>query len=401
MDNQKEQKNDNVKAEKQVKAPRQNSRNPVFYGDSAEVTSVGLSDYNEMTHEKKRKQSMKGFDPQYADFVDYIVKITHQIWEEKGIGVIYQTYHNEVKLHTGTACIHGVQEVVSGTLQTLHAFPDRKLVAENVIWSGNDNDGFLSSHRVISTATNLGDSSFGAATGKKVVFRTIIDCLVHSNRIVEEWLVRDNLYLVKQLGLDPVEVAKKLAIKSKSKEPALMTSFGLSQTRDGQLEPKTYIPQHDGFEIGDFVMDLYNKIWEWKLINRVKDFYSDNAVVHYICDQNIVGHQQIQGMFISLFASFPNAGLVIQRVNCNQGTRKNEWEVSVRWTLQGLHEGYGYFGAPSGKKVEILGITHFSIIDEKVQEEWVVFDGLDVMRQIYSADEDMKEQKCECDVEES
>ena len=27
---------------------------------------------------------MEGFDPQYRDFVDYILKITHQIWEEKG-----------------------------------------------------------------------------------------------------------------------------------------------------------------------------------------------------------------------------------------------------------------------------------------------------------------------------
>ena len=361
--------------------------NPVFYGDSSEVTPVGLSDYNEMVHEKERKQSMKGFDPQYADFVDYIVKITHQIWEEKGIGIIYQTYHNEVKMHTGSMTIHGVQEVVSGTLQTLHAFPDRKLVAENVIWSGNDQDGFFSSHRVISTATNLGDSSFGSATGKKVAFRTIIDCLVHANRIVEEWLVRDNLYLVKQLGLDPVEVAKNLAAKTEIKKPALMTHFGLSQTRDGQMEPRTFQQKHKGFEIGEFAQDLFNKIWEWKLINRVKDFYAENAVIHYVCDQELIGHQQIQGMYISFFASFPNAGIVIERINCNQGAKTNEWEVSVRWVLHGLHEGFGYFGTPSGKRIEMLGISHFSIVDEKVQEEWVVFDGLDVLRQIHASDE--------------
>ncbi|WP_208639656.1 ester cyclase [Halobacillus trueperi] len=363
------------------------SHDRVYYGDTSEVNSVGYADYNEYSQNKERKQSMKGFDEDYLDFVDYIMKITHNIWEEKGIGVIYDTYHNNVVMHTGTLNIHGINEVVSGTLQTLHAFPDRRLLGENVVWSGNDQEGFYSSHRIASKATNLGGSSFGPSTGKKAFFRTIVDCFVHSNRIIEEWLVRDNLYIVQQLDLDPVEVAKQLAKKTKNKKASLQTRFGANETMEGQYIPTAYIPKHDEFEIGDFILELYNNIWERRLFNKVKDFYMDHSTVHYICDKDLIGTQQIQGMLVSLFASFPNAKFIVERVTCNELSHE-KWDVAVRWRMMGLHEGIGYFGEPSGNHVEIPGISHLKVYNQKVVEEWITFDGLDVLRQVHIDSED-------------
>ena len=43
-----------------------------------------------------------GFDPKYNDIVDYILKITHEIWEEKGIDTICDTYSEGITLFTGT-----------------------------------------------------------------------------------------------------------------------------------------------------------------------------------------------------------------------------------------------------------------------------------------------------------
>ncbi|MFD9627291.1 ester cyclase [Peribacillus muralis] len=355
----------------------------IHYGYSEEVNRLGFHDFNEYSKNLNRKQSMDGFDPQYLDIVDYIIKITHQIWEERGIGVIYKTYHNNVTMHCGSLNVQGMNAVISNTLQTLHAFPDRRLIGENVVWSGNDKDGFYSSHRINSTATNLGDSSFGSATGKKVNFRTTVDCAVHSNRIYEEWLVRDNLYLVQQLGFDPHEVAKKLAQNYKSNGSSLQLSYGLSETMNGQLMPALFEPKSAQFDIGEFILDMYNKVWEWRLFNLVSDYYADHAVVHYICDKDLVGYDQIQGMLVSLLASFPNAKFLVDRVTCNPINDNDAWDVSVRWRLQGLHEGIGYFGQPSWNPVEILGITQLRVIDGKVVEEWITFDGLDVLKQIY------------------
>ena len=53
--------------------------------------------------DSEEKQELKGFNPKYHNFVDYIIKITHEIWEEKGVGVIYDTYAEDIVLHVA-AC---------------------------------------------------------------------------------------------------------------------------------------------------------------------------------------------------------------------------------------------------------------------------------------------------------
>jgi predicted ester cyclase len=358
----------------------------VFFGDSNQVNAVGFSDYNDFVKNTEKKQNLKGFDEEYNDFVDYIMKITHRIWEEKGIGIIYDTYHNNVIMHAGSQNINGIKEVIAGTIQTLHAFPDRRLIGQNVIWSKFDEKGYLSSHRIISTATNLGDSSFGPATGRKISFRTTVDCAAENNRIHEEWLVRDNLWIVKQLGFDPHEVAKRLAKATAHKTPAMQSRFGFCEAMEGQFLPKVY--NASDATVGELMLEMTSRIYNYKLFNEVKKYYHENAVLHYICDKDLVGYSEIQGMLLSLFASFPNASFDVDRVTYNQRAKENEWDVAVRWKLRGLHEGIGFFGKPSGKPIEILGINHYHISQNKVKEEWMTFDGIDVLRQVYLETDD-------------
>ncbi|MCH4888243.1 ester cyclase [Acidaminobacter sp. JC074] len=353
----------------------------IHYGDSNEVNPVNNHDYNDFVKLSESKQNPKGFDKAYNDFVDYIMKITHEIWEEKGIGVIYDTYHNNVTMHFGAHNAVGIQSVIAGTLETLHAFPDRKLIGQNVVWSKFGENGYLSSHRIISTATNLNDSGFGPATGKKVNFRTTVDCAAENNRIFEEWLVRDNLWIVKQLGFDPVEVAKKMALNSKDTNGVNKTHFGKDENFKGQYFPEKY--QAKDNSVGELVKEAYNNIYSCRLFNEVTKYYQENAVIHYICDKDLVGHHKIQGMLVSLFASFPNAKFTIDRITCNQRPEKDGHDVAVRWRISGLHEGLGMFGKPLGNAVEILGINHVKVIDGKIEEEWMTYDGLDVLRQIH------------------
>lgn len=374
---------DNVNKEvKTRKSDSNNKKQKVYYGDNSLVNPLGNHDYGSyMKLDSKNKQSMKGFDLKYNDFVHYILKITHEIWEEKGIGVIYDTYATNVIVHASAGTKYGVYGVISGTLQDLHAFPDRKLLGQNVIWSESENGNLLSSHRIESIGTSYGDNVFGKATGKRICYRTIADCMAKNNKIYEEWLVRDNLWIVKQLGYDPHEVAKKLAKQSKDKQPALQSKFGMGESMKGQISPELYTAKDSS--VGELILEMISHIWNYKLINEVKNYYYDNAVNHFICDTELNGHDDIQGMFVSFFASFPNAAIEVERITCNQRGDQNSWDVAVRWRINGVHEGYGYFGKPSGERVEIMGINHYNIIDNKVKEEWMTFDGLEVLRQIY------------------
>ncbi|MFV0344627.1 MAG: ester cyclase, partial [Bacteroidales bacterium] len=348
---------------------------------SDQVNPVGNHDYNDYLKVSSKGQKMKGFDPEYKDFVDYILNITHRIWEEKGIGIIYDTYHNNVTMHAGSVNIVGIKEVISGTLQTLHAFPDRRLIGQNVIWSPYGKDGYFSSHRIISTATNLGDSQFGSATHLKVNFRTTVDCAVEANRIYEEWLVRDNLWIVMQLKLDPIKIAKEMAKNSKNKSLSSKSAMTFEENMEGQLMPSIYIPKDNS--ISEWVKELLSKIYAKRLFNEVKNYYSENAAVHFICDQDLIGHQAIQKMLVTIFASFPNARYKVDRITVNKKDEKDVYDIAVRWQLVGLNEGYGFFGKPTYQTAQLLGINHLIVKENKVVEEWVTFDGLDVLRQLY------------------
>lgn len=363
-----------------------NLHNKVFYGKSTEVTPVGVLDYNDFSSRSKKEQQLKGFDSQYRDFVDYIMKITHQIWEEKGIGVIYDTYHNNITMHLGSSNLVGIKDVIANTLQTLHAFPDRRLIGQNVIWSGFGSEGFLSSHRVMSTATNLGDSNFGPATGRKINFRTVIDCAVTNNRIHEEWLVRDNLWIVTQLGLNPNETAREMAKAAAVKQNSLQSSYGICESMEGQFMPAKYSAKDES--VGEFVLEMLNHIYNCKYINEVKKYYYDNAVVHFICDKDLNGYDEIQGMLVSLMSSVPNGSFEAERVTCTDRPGGDGYDVAVRWRLRGLNEGIGFFGHPSQKPVDIMGINHYHIFEQKVREEWMTFDGMDVLKQMYMGTEE-------------
>ena len=48
----------------------------------------------------------------------------------------------------------------------------------------------LSSHRILSTATHLGDGVYGNATGQTLSYRIIADYHAINNQINDEWLIR-------------------------------------------------------------------------------------------------------------------------------------------------------------------------------------------------------------------
>ena len=112
---------------------------------------------------------MQGFEDRFRDLPDYIYKITREIWEERGIGGSLEKYYAKdiiVRATTGITTTNA--GVTAATLATLHEFPDRQLIYEDVIWSGNEDDGFLSSHRLISVMRKQHDGAHGSASGALV-----------------------------------------------------------------------------------------------------------------------------------------------------------------------------------------------------------------------------------------
>ena len=95
-------------------------------------------------------------------------------------------------------------------MATLAEFPDRTLYGEDVIWSGTPEAGMLSSHRLHSTATHANPGVYGAPTGKTLRYRILADCHAINKRIDDEWLIRDQGAIVRQMGWDVTDYARDL-----------------------------------------------------------------------------------------------------------------------------------------------------------------------------------------------
>lgn len=338
--------------------------------------------YDSAPQKQLPSKNMKGFDPEFSDIVDYILRITYRIWEGKQIGLCYDYYSQDCPVYTLGGYTQGAEEVVQNTLNTLAAFPDRTLDADNIIWGGNEKDGFHSSHLIDTKMTNLGDSDLGAATGRKAQFKVIAHCVVKNNMVIEEWLVRDNYALVKQLGFKPKKVVKNIA---KSAPEPRFEEWRLSELeRLSALELNHRAEIYDHMSSEEFVLASLQNIWNARMLGDVVQAYDDAALVNASADNNAEGHEEIIRFYGSFLGNFSNLKVSLD-YSCQQPSKKGGDDVAVRWTMSGTHTGRGQFGGPSNAPILIIGESQYRVENKKIQEECTVFDKIAVLTQIERA----------------
>lgn len=320
---------------------------------------------------------MKGFDPDFRDLPDYIVQITERIWEGRGVGLIRRWYSQDCLVHTTMGPFTGAETMVAGTLETLNALPDRRLLPEDVIWSGDEEAGFLSSHRLICPGHHWGESVMGPPTGRAVTVRAIADCFCINNRIVEEWLIRDYAGLARQIGRDPAELGEQLAASDRA---AGLGPWHLEDAARLRREGQLRAPVHQDHPAARMVREAMAEIWNGNL-QAVREAYHPACSVHLPGFSTAYGHEQFFHFMFGYLSAFPDAKLAIEHSIAREDSGL-PMRVATRWWLAGTHTGHGRFGAPSGATVLILGVTHSHLVEGRIREEWILVDEVAIHKQI-------------------
>jgi predicted ester cyclase len=291
-------------------------------------------------------------------------------------------------IHTSDGQTYGRDKVIADSIKTMAAFPDVRLYADDVIWSGNDRDGFHTSHRIIWVAHNTGYSIYGPPTGRRVVRQGIAHCFVKENYVVEEWICRDELAVIRQLGFDEHQLAQKMAAQEVAggvRSPNPFTS-GEVERLQGQSPPEVMPPKSiDGFDVEDFVRRSFHEIWNWRLLNKVDDYYARNYLCYTSTNKKLYGLGDYKAHILALLAAFPDAALTVDHI-CWLGNERDGYRVATRWTLQGTHQGPGGYGEPTGKRIRLMGITHQHLEGGKFTREWTAFDEFALLKQLYLPD---------------
>ncbi len=324
-------------------------------------------------------RDLDGYPDEYADIVDFIVKITRRIWIDGAIGLIYDTYDPNCVVYTANDIGRGVDVVVQGTTISMAACPDLDNHFLNVAWSGNSRDGFYTSHLGFGTGLNVGDTVYGPATGRTATIRFCADCVSLGGRIHTEWLARDNGALVRQLGIDLHDAARRLA----AMPPQELYTRSHPVRLDGQTPPLALTQPRDTIE--GHLRHLFHDIWNRRMLDTLADHYHPGARLHTAGGRVAEGVGAIRALHLSLLAAMPDARMTIGNVCWSE-------EVdgvigAVRWELAGTSRGGAWFGAmPSGLPIAVPGMTHCRFdSDGRIVEEWTVFDEVGVLAQVYRA----------------
>ena len=318
---------------------------------------------------------MKGFDNHFENLTDYILKITYQIWEQKDVESIRKYYSDSIPVRSPSGVIIGPEPVVKATYATLNEFPDRQLLGEDVIWIGNDQEGYFSSHRILTRASHLKDGLYGKASNKKLIYRVIADCACRENQIYDEWLVRDQGAVVRQIGIDPKKYAENLIIEEGGYEKCLKPFSDNEDIKTNYIPPKIST-SNTGAQYANILSAIMTNEENVFLKNYDRAILQEQPggfTAH--------GHEEIMLFWNSLRSAFPNAIFTIEHISFNEETYQPK-KAAIRWSLKGKHEGNGIFGKATNAEVYVMGICHAEFGKRGITREFVLFDETMIWKQI-------------------
>jgi len=317
---------------------------------------------------------MKGFDPRWRDFPDYIIGITKEIWEDRGVATLHRYYTEDIPVRSPASLVVGNKAVIAATLATLAEFPDRTLLGEDVIWSGTPEDGMLSSHRLFSTATHSVDGIFGKATGKRLAYRIIADCHAIANQIDDEWLIRDQGAIVRQLGWQPRDYARDLIAREGGPERCVRPF-----TPDADV-PGPYRGRGNDDPWGAKYADILSRVMAGDMA-VIPAEYDRACQLEY--PGGVTGHSHVDAdrFWLGLRASFPSAAFSIEH-RIGRDDPLMPPRAALRWSLTGKHDGWGAFGAPTGADVYVMGAAHAEFGPWGLRREYVLYDETAIWKQI-------------------
>lgn len=320
------------------------------------------------------------YSNRWKDFPDYIIGITKEIWEDRGIATLDDYYAKDIPVRSPGSLVVGNEPVKAATMATLAEFPDRTLYGEDVIWCADETGGagHLSSHRLLSTATHTGDGMYGAATGRRLTYRIIADCHAVGQTIDDEWLIRDQGAIVRQLGWEPRDFAADL-IEREGGPANCVKPFTPAIDRPGP-----YAGKGNDDPWGHKYADILARTMQGDFASIPTEY---DRACHLEYPGGVTGHSHVDAdrFWMGLRASFPTAAFTIDH-RIGREDAMMPPRAAIRWSLHGTHTGWGAFGTPTGAEVYIMGASHAEFGPWGLRREYVLYDETAIWKQILLAD---------------
>ncbi|NNE96835.1 MAG: SnoaL-like domain-containing protein, partial [Acidimicrobiales bacterium] len=205
-------------------------------------------------------------------------------------------------------------------------------------------------------------------------YRIIADCAAKENTIYDEWIVRDQGAIVRQLGIDPKRFAADQIEREGGPEHA---TIPLNPNND---PPNAYVGTGNDSPIGHDYAGMLADIMNADLATVERSY---DRAVHLEHPGGITAHGRSAAdqFWLGLRSAFPSATFIVHHT-IGMESESMPPRAAVRWSLWGTHDGLGAFGPPSGAEVYVMGISHAEFGPWGLRREYVLLDETAIWKQI-------------------
>lgn len=284
-------------------------------------------------------------------------------WQGRDLGTrLLPICHPDAVFHSAWGKVSEFGGAELALLPLMQAMPSAEFLGEDMICA--DTSPVVASLRGVIQGTLDGDGEFGPKTGQGLSFRVAGELYLVDGKIAEAFLIRDTS-----------------AILNHTQEK--MESWVSAR----QFKVATDVPEPEKIQGNDTV---WGSAWR-DILCSAMDGNGSKVAQHYdiACRQDLpggrinLGSENAALFWTTLRASFPTARFSIQHAIGQENTLLPP-RASVRWTIRGRHDGWGAYGAPTGKKVVFSGVSQCEFGPDGVRREFTLFDEAAVWTQILS-----------------
>ena len=365
-----------------VARPLSREHMPAGYSISLqEYTRRGTPQETRIPGDYGPAQSMRGFEETYRNIIDYIVRITYRIWEDREVEYIADTYSDTSLVFDDYGLQHGCRKIIDDTHHTTGAFSDIKLIADEIVWAGDDEIGYHTSHRTIIRGTNDGDSRYGPATNRYIDVLVIANCVALENEIFLEHVLYNNSSMLQQLGHSLRDIVPALAASPPAGWPRETAIWDNLRSSARPQRPISVAQPIDGFDVDRLARRIIDELWNRRNLEALTATYATGFGFEGPTDRKFSGANNYREFLGSILGAFPDLEVRVDEVYW-MGNDVDGYLTSERWSAEGTHTGPGLYGEPTRKPVQIWGITQHEIVGGRIVREWLLFNELDLMMQL-------------------
>lgn len=358
--------------------------------DGTQTTRAAL--HGALVHMSIERRFNAGVSPDREQFVDehgdfditqFILQTTHEVWDEQRFERIHDYFAEEfISYGAEGREFADLDRLYDYVLRRTSAFPDTKVFVDDLLWVGNDETGYRTSHRFTVTGTNTGRSPYGEPTGKRLRLTGIANCTVENVdgrwQYTEERAEDDQFAVLRacmpgdvgpypelpeqtmqadHAGADSDnadgDAAADLSTPSTGDEPDVRTDNGV---RSGAFDPVSHL------------LECADAVWNDRSVGRLNDYYASDVTVEAPSGRNLRGVTELRSEVLERLAAFPDLEFSIDELLVVEDGLG--YDSSMAFTITGTHAGPSKYGSATGEDVSFTGIVNQRL--RQVGDTWRV-----------------------------